>query len=306
MPQPLSRPDLPSILTSPPPIDPDRLARAIAWADARYHACDVCAANCGVDRHAGPAGVCGLGAGARVYKEYVHFGEEACLIPSHTVFMSGCNFRCVFCSDDDQVRKPLAHGVEVPPKALAKRIAQRRAEGATNVNFVGGVPDVNMLFILRTLAHCPPDTHVVWNTNLWTTPTAIEHLDGVVGTWLADLKFGNDRCGRKLAQVEGYWDRLTALMTLLPPGRLLIRHLLMPGHLDCCTAPVLEWLERTLPETPINLMTGYHPYRLAGSRGPMGQPLPPSELKRALDLFDRRSLKTKLLDGREYPPQRSP
>ncbi len=180
-------------------IDPQHLKAALQWAQAAYQSCDVCAARCGVDRTNGPAGVCGLGEDARIYKEYLHFGEEAALVPSHTIFMTGCNFRCVFCSDDRFVRRPLDFGTVVPPEALAVRIAQRRSEGATNVNFVGGVPDVNVLYILRTLQHCPPDTHVVWNTNLWSTTEALSHLEGVVGTWLVDYKFGNDRCALKLA-----------------------------------------------------------------------------------------------------------
>ena len=91
-------------------IDRAALARAIAWADEAYRSCDACAERCGVERHAGPAGVCGLGSGGRVYKEYLHWGEEARLVPSHTIYLSGCNFRCAFCSDWDAVVEPLAHG----------------------------------------------------------------------------------------------------------------------------------------------------------------------------------------------------
>ncbi|TNF29852.1 MAG: radical SAM protein [Deltaproteobacteria bacterium] len=290
-------------MTRPSPhIDRDRLAAARAWAEARYHACDVCAERCLVDRHAGELGLCGLPADARVYKEYLHLGEEARLVPSHTIYLSGCNFRCAFCSDDPQVRRPLEHGVTVPPAALAKRIAQRRAEGARNVNFVGGLPDVNVLYILKVLEHCPPDTPVVWNTNLWTTPEAIAHLEGVVWTWLVDFKFGNDRCARKLA---GARDYLATLTDLLPraaaAGEVLVRHLLMPGHLECCTRPVLDWLATHLPEVPLNVMTGYHPYRMARGRGPMSRGIPAAERATALAGLGPERFADLLFDGTEYP-----
>ena len=266
-------------------VDRDALAAATTWAEEAYANCMVCAARCGVDRTQGPAGVCHLGEDARVYKEYLHFGEEAALTPSHTIFMTGCNFRCVFCSDDRFVRRPQEFGVTLPPEALAKRIAQRRAEGATNVNFVGGVPDVNVLFILRTLAHCPADTHVVWNTNLWTVPEAMDRLDGVVGTWLVDYKFGNDRCGRKLA--GGIRDYTATFEPLLRAaagarGNLVVRHLLMPGHLECCTLPVLSTMATRWPRVPFNLMLGYHPFQLAGRAGSLGRSLEPAELDAAL------------------------
>ncbi|PKN57340.1 MAG: radical SAM protein [Deltaproteobacteria bacterium HGW-Deltaproteobacteria-14] len=289
-------------MTTPAPhIDRDRLAAARAWAEERYHACDVCAERCLVNRHAGELGVCGLPVDARVYKEYLHLGEEARLVPSHTIYLSGCNFRCAFCSDDAQVRAPLAHGVNVPPAALARRIAERRAQGARNVNFVGGLPDVNVLYILRVLERCPPDTAVVWNTNLWTTPEAIATLTGVVWTWLVDFKFGNDRCAEKLAGARDYLRTITELLPLAAgAGAVLIRHLLMPGHLDCCTRPVLDWLAANLPEIPVNVMTGYHPYRMVSGRGPMARALPAAERELALATLGAQRFADLLIDGTEY------
>ncbi len=262
MPPSASRPQL------TPGVDPGALTDALAWARRAYRACDVCAARCGVDRYVGAAGRCGLGAEARVYKEYLHLGEEQALVPSHTIYMTGCNLRCVFCSDDGPVRRPLEHGVVATPRALAARIALRRRQGATNVNFVGGLPDVNVLAILETLALCPPDTHVVWNTNLWTTEEAVERLGGVVGTWLVDYKFGDDRCALRLSGTRGYLATLDARLAQLALSRggdrLIVRHLVMPGHLECCTRPALAHIARVAPRATVNLMTGYHPFHLGG------------------------------------------
>lgn len=291
-----------------PGVDAAALAAAVAWAHARYHACDVCAERCGVDRHRGELGRCGLGAEARVYKEYVHLGEERCLVPSHTIYLSGCSFRCVFCSDDGPVRAPLGWGVDIPPEALAARIAQRRGEGARNVNFVGGVPDVNVLYVLRTLQGCPADTHVVWNTNLWTTEEAVEMLDGVVGTWLVDFKFGNDRCARKLSGADGHGQILAARLRQLRAARgdVIVRHLVMPGHVACCTEPALAWLAAELPEAAVNLMTGYQPFQLAGRAGAMGRRPTAAERDAAVEALGRSTSRRRLLDGVEWPAPAAP
>jgi putative pyruvate formate lyase activating enzyme len=285
-----------------PLIDRARLEAAHAWATAQYHRCEVCAERCGVDRYAGPSGTCGLGVEARVYKEYLHFGEERRLVPSHTIYLTGCSFRCAFCSDKPQVDAPLAHGLVIPPAALALRIAQRRREGARNVNFVGGVPDVNLRYILDVLLHVPADTHVVWNTNHWTTPEAMSHLAPIVGTWLSDLKFGNDACARKLAQVRQYWDTVTALLLPVPSSRLLLRHLLMPGHLDCCTIPALRWIAEHKPEAPVNLMTGYLPFHLARTSSLLSRRIPTPEVEAALAFYASLPLADRLLDGVEWSP----
>jgi putative pyruvate formate lyase activating enzyme len=261
-------------------IDPARLEAALTWAEARYASCDVCAEGCGVNRLIGERGHCGLGEHARVYKEYLHLGEERRLVPSHTIYLTGCNLRCVFCSD----------------------LAQVRTEGARNVNFVGGLPDVNLLYILRTLRHCPEDTHVVWNTNLWTTEEAIERLTGVVTTWLADLKFGDDGCALELSGARDYVATLHALLPLaVRSGDLIVRHLLMPGHLACCTRPSLQWLARHVPDASVNIMTGYHPFELAGRPGAMGGALDPTEREAALSFARTLGFADLMFDGDSRP-----
>jgi len=287
------------------------IERAIAWATEAYKACDVCAERCGVDRHAGPAGRCGLDADARIYKEYLHLGEERLFVPGHAVYLSGCSFRCAFCSDDTAVRQPITTGTRLSPAALATRIAERRAQGATNVNFVGGVPDVNVLFLLKTIRLIAADTHIVWNTNFWTTPTAIDNLRPIIGTWLIDYKFGSDACALKLAGSRDYLEVFRASLDHLRYGHgpttpsgdarqapfIFFRHLLMPGHLECCTLPVLDHLAAILPETPVNLMTGYHPYRMGTTKTPMARMMPPPETAAAIARLRSLPFLHPLLDG---------
>ena len=42
-------------------------------------------------------------------------------------------------------------------------------------------------------------------------------------------------------------------------SELIVRHLLMPGHVDCCWRPVAEWLANELPGVKGNLRSGFWP-----------------------------------------------
>lgn len=67
----------------------------IELARRQLRRCMLCERRCGVDRTAG-RGACLLDHKARVASFFLHLGEEAPLVPSGTIFFSGCNFRCVW------------------------------------------------------------------------------------------------------------------------------------------------------------------------------------------------------------------
>ena len=256
------------------PLWPDLAARVAAAAEA-YRACRLCPRDCGVDRSAGPRGAfCRLGADAFVYKELLSVGEEAAMCPTMLVDLGGCSLRCLFCSEWDHVVDPQrAPGIRLDADWFAARVQRRREQGARTLTFVGGEPIVNVLAVLNALAQVAPEDRlpVVWNTNGQASDAALDLLDGVVGTWNVDLKFGNPACARRLAGVQGF-DALAEVgrvlrfalrggpldaTTGLP--RAIVRHLVMPGHTVCCTQPALAWLATTFPGAQLNLMTGYLP-----------------------------------------------
>ena len=65
--------------------------------------------------------------------------------------------------------------------------------------------------------------------------------------------------------------------------RLLVRHLLMPGHFDCCTRPALEWLA-TLPGVEVSLLTQY--VAPPQARGELADELTADEVVRARELAE--------------------
>lgn len=249
-------------------------AQRAAEAQLALRACRLCPRDCGVDRSAGSQGAfCRLDQRAWVYKELLSLGEEPAISPTMLVDLGGCSLRCLFCTEWQHVVQPMGHGaVVLEPDWLAAQMARRKAQGARTISFVGGDPTVSVAGVLVALAACRDPLPVVWNANAMASDQSLRLLHGVVATWVLDAKFGNPQCAASLAGVRGFdvdaeLERALAAAegTRPTPGlpRAILRHLLMPGHLPCCTEPVLRGLAARLQHAPsdilVNLMTGYVP-----------------------------------------------
>ncbi len=253
-------------------VSPSLLDLKTELAERIYHDCHFCERRCHVDRATTP-GFCGV-QDSKYSSEFLHYGEEDELVPSHTIFFTGCTFKCVFCQNWDIARHPHA-GVRADPESLARRIYARAREGSCNVNWVGGDPTPHVPTILRTLRALADLTYrsdvdaqylrttAVFNSNTYYSHETMKLLDGVVDTYLSDFKYGNNACARRYSHVEAYVETVTGNL-IASRERLIIRHLVMPGHISCCTRPVIRWVRVTTPEVRFNLMFQYTPYNVAG------------------------------------------
>ena len=232
--------------------------------------CQLCEHRCRAKRGEGQVGRCGVGQ-SRIASHFPHYGEERPLVPSYTVFFSGCNLRCVYCQNWDISTDPGA-GEVIPPKRLARLIEGRgtsplgapACRGIRNVNWVGGDPIPHLPYVLKVLRELQMDVPQVWNSNMYMTREALDILDGTMDVYLTDFKYGNDRCALELSSAPRYWEVVTRNhLQAAGQGEVIVRHLMLPGHLDCCTYPVLEWLADNMPGPAVNSMDQYRPEHLA-------------------------------------------
>lgn len=267
----------------------DVMQAATHWTD-----CHLCPHHCGEQR-VDARGVCRVGATSYIASEMMHMGEEALLHPTHAIFFSGCTATCSFCTAAKFAFRP-TYGVAVSPVRLAQRIEQRQAEGARSICFIGGDPAPHIPFILETLAELGSRRRVpaVFNSNFYLTDAALDLLADAIDIYLPDLKFGPaigpQSCGERLGGMPDYWAHVTRCIDRVytEGRRLLVRHLLMPGHLDCCTRPVLDWLARR-PGIELSLLTQY--LAPAHAKGELAARLQPAEIETALDLARRLGIK---------------
>ncbi|MGA2440766.1 MAG: radical SAM protein [Tepidisphaeraceae bacterium] len=257
---------------------------------AAYTYCALCEHRCGVDRTIGSLGFCKAGAIANVFRHRIEYGEELDLIPSHLFYLSGCDLRCAFCIAGINAFDP-TRGNRLTSSFFNEAVKWGQSRGARNIQWVGGEPTIHLPAILQVMSRCPQLPPVVWKSDFHGTPQVFELLDGVVDVYVADFKFGNDECARRLAGIENYTGILTRnLKIAASQSKLIVRHLLLPGHSECCYRPIVNWLHDNLPRVPLSLRDGYLPSWRAKQFADIAHPLIAGQGEEAEKLADQMGL----------------
>lgn len=277
------------------------LAARAAAAARHLEDCDLCARYCHVNRLHGIEGaVCRTGARAVVHSFGPHHGEEDCLRGtrgSGTIFFSWCNLRCVFCQNWEISQKGL--GREVEPAELAAMMLALQAQGCHNINLVS--PSHVVAQIIEAVAIAAAKglrLPLVYNTGGYDSLEALQLLDGIVDIYMPDMKYGDSSIARKYSKVRNYVEvnraavkemhRQVGDLVLdahgLAQRGLLVRHLVLPGHL-AGTEQVLAFLAREIsPDTYLNLMDQYYPCYRAEENPPLDRPITAEEYREAQQL----------------------
>jgi putative pyruvate formate lyase activating enzyme len=260
----------------------------VAIADRILQSCHFCERRCGADRKKKETGYCRMDAVSRYSAEFLHMGEEPELVPSHTIFFTGCNFSCVYCQNW-QISTAPKKGIPILPDELARRITLQRAYGSKNVNFVTPTPHTHT--ILKIINVLKVNVPVVWNSNMYYSGEVAKLLEGVIDVYLGDLRYGNDTCAKKYSNAPDYWSIVTRnFKTAYNNGEILLRQLVLPNHIECCTGPVIEWTKQNIPRVRFNLMFQYSPHYRAYEFSEINRALTREECQKAVDILKKSGL----------------
>ncbi|MEM2908066.1 MAG: hypothetical protein QXP65_02555, partial [Candidatus Hadarchaeales archaeon] len=115
---------------------------------------------------------------------------------------------------------------------------------------------------------------------------AMKLLSGTQDIYLTDFKYGDDGCALKSSKVQNYFEVVARNHRLaFADSELIIRHLVMPNHLECCTRAVLEWIAENLgPMVRVNLMDQYRPEYRAREFEELNRRLTSDEFNRAIEM----------------------
>ncbi|HIP84690.1 MAG TPA: 4Fe-4S cluster-binding domain-containing protein [Methanothermococcus okinawensis] len=223
-----------------------------------FRSCHFCERRCEIDRSK-IEGDCKVDH-TYVHSWFLHCGEEAPLVPSGTIFYGGCNFHCVFCQNYDISHLYPKEGIRVRGREVALIEKKLRLEGAKNINHVGGDPIPNTWVILESFKYLDVNVPQLWNSNMYCSIETMTLLREVIDIWLPDFKYGSNRCAQRLSLVENYWETITRNMKIAyNSGDMIVRHLVLPNHIECCSKPVLNWIRNNCPEVLVNIMGQYRP-----------------------------------------------
>jgi putative pyruvate formate lyase activating enzyme len=239
--------------------------------------CNCCPRDCGVNRLEGKAGFCRVRAGIQISHIGLHFGEEPPISGtkgSGTVFFAGCNLRCVFCQNY-QISQEFqqAQTRTLTTEELASEMLRLQEQGAHNINFVS---PSHMIFQMADAIQAAKSQGltipVAYNTNGYDSVDALRQIRGLVDIYLPDIKYLDNGLGKKLSAVSDYAETIPGVLRemLEQVGHLemdaqgiatrglLIRHLVLPGHLEN-SRRCLDALANLSPDTVISLMSQYSP-----------------------------------------------
>jgi len=221
--------------------------------------CNLCENKCAVNRLIGKKGICGVGATPRIFSSGPHYGEEQELVPSGTVFFSGCTMKCVYCQNAPDSCDP-RKGVTWTPEKFSKWMSEMKNKGCKNINLVGGDPTPNIPFIIETLLKAKTNIPIVFNSNGYYSEVAEKFLKKFVDVYLIDFRYYDDNCAKHLSGAENYSSVLKRnLLAADKNGELMIRVLVMPGHMECDAKPILKWIKNNMKNYRLNLMNQYQP-----------------------------------------------
>ena len=213
--------------------------------------CECCPRKCGVDRLAGQTGFCRISSNVQISHAGLHFGEEPPISGtrgSGAIFFAGCNLRCVFCQNY-QISQEFHTGRTrtLTTDDLASEILRLQDKGAHNINFVSPSHVVfQMADAIRVAKEKGLVVPVVYNTNGYDSMDALRQIRGLVDIYLPDIKYMDNEPGKQFSAVDNYADVVPGVLgeMLDQVGHLemdddgiavrglLVRHLVLPNHLD--------------------------------------------------------------------------
>ena len=241
--------------------------------------CTICPHQCGVDRKKGQIGRCQAKDTVKIALYSVHFFEEPCISGekgSGTIFFSHCNLNCLYCQNYEISQ--LGKGKEYTIEQLAEIMLKQQNLGVANINLVTPTSYVAQIIeAIKIAKKNGLNIPIVYNTNSYEKIETLKMLEGYIDVYLPDLKYADDKLGKKYSNINHYFEIATKAIQemrrqvgpaifdsngMMKRG-VIIRHLVLPNYIEN-SKKVLKWLKENIhPEDYISVMAQYFPTYLA-------------------------------------------
>jgi len=266
----------------------------------RLSNCTICPRGCGADRFSDRLGYCRTGAGFEIGSVCVHKGEEPVLSGSAgicNVFFTRCNLQCIYCQNY-QISRNQGKIVSYP-LSLGQVIEKIISVLDTGIDMLGFVSPshciVQMKSIIAELHRLERHPVIVMNTNAYDRVETLGELEGLVDVWLPDFKYMDPGLSKDYSDAsdypeiaaksirEMYRQKGAALYCNdegLAESGLIIRHLILPGHIENSLQVLRYIAEEISASVHISLMSQYYPPEPAADHPIIGRTLRADEYER--------------------------
>ena len=241
--------------------------------------CTICPHQCGANRNKGQLGRCKAKDTVKIALYSIHFFEEPCISGekgSGTIFFSNCNLNCIYCQNYEISQ--LGKGKEYTIEQLADIMLKQQNLGVANIELVTPTSYVPQIIeAIKIAKKNGLNIPIVYNTNSYEKIETLKMLDGYIDIYLPDLKYADDKLGKKYSNINQYFEIATKAIQemrrqvgtaifdsngMMKKG-VIIRHLVLPNYIEN-SKEVLKWLKENIhPEDYISIMAQYFPTYLA-------------------------------------------
>lgn len=237
--------------------------------------CEVCPHRCKINRKNNKIGRCKASEKVKIALYSTHDFEEPCISGkkgSGTVFFSNCNLNCIYCQNYEISQQ--GKGKEISIEELSDIFLEQQNKNVENINLVTPTSYVPQIIeAIKIAKERGLKIPIVYNTNGYETLETIKKLDGYIDIYLPDLKYAENKLGKRYSKIENYFEIATKAIKemenqigtpkfnkegIMQRG-VLVRHLVLPNNIEN-SKKVLKWMKDNLKEdTYVSIMAQYFP-----------------------------------------------
>jgi putative pyruvate formate lyase activating enzyme len=220
-----------------------------------------------------------MDAGFNIASVCIHRGEEPCISGNDgicNIFFEGCNLRCIYCQNHEisQSRAGKHHsGRDL--QMILDQIEKKMSSGIKAVGFVSPshvIPQVKA--IIRGLNSRGLQPVTVYNTNSYDKVETLRVISDLIDVYLPDIKYVTPSLALEYSEASDYpevaikalkemYYQKGSVLRIDAAGRaesgILIRHLVLPGHIEESIRVLKIIAEELSPGVTLSLMSQYHP-----------------------------------------------
>ncbi|HBC47936.1 MAG TPA: radical SAM protein [candidate division Zixibacteria bacterium] len=284
-----------------------RLERRVPEALAMLDDCIICPRECHVNRTTGSTkGICGVDSRLKISSANLHYGEEPPISGSRgsgTIFLSGCNLKCVYCQN--YPISQLRNGEIVTFDELSQMMLDLERRGVHNINLVTPTHYVPQLMAAMLITYKSGlSIPIVYNTSGYDSVDILRLLDGIVEIYMPDMRYAKPEMARCYSAAKDYPEMNRAAIKEMyhqvgdlqidddgiAIQGLLVRHLVLPENIAGSEEIFRFIAEEISVETHVSLMSQYFPAHKAISMDKVNRRILKQEYQEALEAFERAGL----------------